>query len=133
MRLAPLCPLMHGHSELPLRPVTVAIVGALRKTFHAMDIGDGSGGRCAGALRDQWPRAEAALTDEARTPAGAALARQRFEQHMPELVPALDRLAAQLDRPGGETFLTLAALRPFFAGCTQIGRASCRERVYSNV
>jgi len=34
----------------------VAIVGALRKTFQAMDIGDGSNGRFAGALRDQWPR-----------------------------------------------------------------------------
>lgn len=85
-------------------------MGVLRKTFQAMDIGDGSDGRLAGALRDQWPRAEAALTDQVRTPAGAALARRRFEQHMPELVPALDRLAAQLDRPGGETFLTLAAL-----------------------
>ena len=78
--------------ELPTRPVTVAIVGALRKTFQAMNIGDGSNGGVAGALQDQWPRAEAALTDQARTPAGAALARQRFEQHMPELVPALDRL-----------------------------------------
>ena len=130
MRLAPLCPLMRGHSELPTRPVTVAIVGALRKTFQAMDIGDGSNGRFAGALRDQWPRAEAALTDEARTSAGVALARQRFEQHMPELVPALDRLAAQLDRPGGETFPTLAALRPFFAGCTQIGGAGTLLRNY---
>jgi len=116
--------------ELPTRPVTVAIVGALRKTFQAMDIGDGSNGRFAGALRDQWPRAEAALTDEARTSAGVALARQRFEQHMPELVPALDRLAAQLDRPGGETFPTLAALRPFFAGCTQIGGAGTLLRNY---
>ena len=52
---------MRGHSELPARPVTVAVVGALRKTFQAMDIGDGSDGRLAGALRDQWPRADAAL------------------------------------------------------------------------
>ena len=49
---------------------------------------------------------------------------------MPELVPALDRLAAQLDRPSGETFLTLAALRPFFAGCTQIGGAGILLRNY---
>ena len=51
---------------------------------------------------------------------------------MPELVPALDRLAAQLDRPGGETFLTLAALRPFFAGCTQIGEAGTLLRNYDS-
>ncbi len=40
---------------------------------------------------------------------------------MPELVPLLERLARQLDRPHGEAFLTFAALRPFFSGCTQIG------------
>jgi predicted choloylglycine hydrolase len=95
-----------------------------------MDIGDGSDGLLADMLRDQWPRAEAALTAEARTPAGAALARQQFEQHMPELVPALDRLAAQLDRPNAGTFLTLAAIRPFFAGCTQIGGAGTLLRNY---
>src|SRR5690348_11348602 len=95
-----------------------------------MDAGDGSDGRLAGALRDEWPRAEVALTSRARTPAGAAEARQLFEQHMPELVPVLDRLAAQLGRPGGETFLTLAALRPFFAGCTQIGSAGTLLRNY---
>lgn len=117
-------------SELPARPVTVAAVCALRKTFQAIDIGDGSDGRLVDVLREQWPRAEAALIDEARTPAGAALARRRFEQHMPELVPALDRLAAQLDRPGGEAFLTLAAVRPFFAGCTQIGGAGTLLRNY---
>jgi predicted choloylglycine hydrolase len=95
-----------------------------------MDIGDGGDGRLVYALREQWPRAEAALTDEAQTPAGAALARRRFEQHMPELAPALDRLVAQLDRPGGEAFLTLAAIRPFFAGCTQIGGAGTLLRNY---
>jgi predicted choloylglycine hydrolase len=64
---------------------------------------------------ESWTR------EECRTPEGAAQARKLFETHLPELVPVLDRLAAQLDRPGGETFLTLAAFRPFFSGCTQIG------------
>lgn len=121
---------MRGHAESSTCAVTVAGVGALRKTFQAMDVGDGSDGRLGDAIRDLWPHAEAALTGEARTPAGAAVARQRFEQHMPELVPALDQLAAQLDRPWGETFLTLAAVRPFFAGCTQIGAAGTLLRNY---
>jgi hypothetical protein len=33
---------------------------------------------------------------------------------MPELVPLLDRLAEQVDRPAAGAFLTMAALRPFF-------------------
>ena len=40
---------------------------------------------------------------------------------MPELLPLLDRLVEQVDRPAAETFLTMAALRPFFSGCTQTG------------
>jgi predicted choloylglycine hydrolase len=49
---------------------------------------------------------------------------------MPELVPVLERLTAQLDRPGGETFLTHAGLRAFFSGCTQIGTPGTLLRNY---
>ncbi|GAA2564947.1 MULTISPECIES: hypothetical protein [Streptomyces] len=38
---------------------------------------------------------------------------------MPELVPALDRLAGQLASPQARTLLTMAAVRPFFSGCTR--------------
>ncbi|XHM65011.1 C45 family autoproteolytic acyltransferase/hydrolase [Streptomyces nigra] len=92
-----------------------------RKTFRALEMGDGSDGRWAAYAQPLWPLAEAWLTEEGKTEAGAQDARKLFEQHMPELVPVLDRLAAQLDRPEATTFLTLAALRPFFSGCTQIG------------
>ncbi|MDL2076208.1 C45 family autoproteolytic acyltransferase/hydrolase [Streptomyces sp. GXMU-J15] len=102
----------------------------LRKTFRAIDIGDGTDGRWATHIRPMWPLAESWMTQESRTPEGAARARQLFETHLPELVPVLDRLAGQLDRPGGETFLTLATLRPFFSGCTQIGADGTLLRNY---
>jgi predicted choloylglycine hydrolase len=92
-----------------------------RKTFLSLEVGDGGDGRWAARAQALWPLMEGWMTEEGRTPEGADRARKSFEAHMPELVPVLDRLARQLDRPGGETFLTLAALRPFFSGCTQTG------------
>ncbi|MFE5210846.1 C45 family autoproteolytic acyltransferase/hydolase [Streptomyces sp. NPDC056600] len=102
------------------------------KTFHALEIGDGGDGRWAAHLRtmDLESRAENWLTEEGRTPEGAARARGLFEVHMPELVPVLDRLAAQVDAPWAGTLLTLAALRPFFSGCTQIGEPGALLRNY---
>ncbi|MEH0548787.1 C45 family autoproteolytic acyltransferase/hydrolase [Streptomyces sp. B21-105] len=101
-----------------------------QKTFRAIEVGDGSDGRWAGHTQALWPLAEGWMTAESRTPKGADRARRLFETHMPELVPVLDRLAGQLDRPEGETFLTLAALRPFFSGCTQIGGGGTLLRNY---
>ncbi|MFE0449716.1 C45 family autoproteolytic acyltransferase/hydrolase [Streptomyces sp. NPDC058914] len=101
-----------------------------RKTFRAIEVGDGGDGRWAGHAQGLWPLAEGWMTDESRTPQGADRARKLFEAHMPELVPVLDRLARQLDRPAGETFLTLATLRPFFSGCTQIGGKGTLLRNY---
>jgi len=92
-----------------------------KKTFRAIEIGDGGDGRWAAHAQSLWPVAEGWMSEEARTPEGATRARELFEAHLPELVPVLERLTGQLDRPGGETFLTLAAMRPFFSNCTQIG------------
>jgi predicted choloylglycine hydrolase len=99
-------------------------------TFRAIDIGDGDDGRWAAHTQPRWPAEEGWLTREGRTPEGAVRARKLFEEHLPELVPVLDRLAGQLDRPYGATFLTQAALRPFFAGCTQIGARGSLLRNY---
>ncbi|MEY9835198.1 C45 family autoproteolytic acyltransferase/hydolase [Streptacidiphilus sp. EB103A] len=96
-------------------------MGQQQMTFRAIEVGDGGDGRWAAHTQPLWPVAETWMTDEGRTPEGAARARALFETHMPELVPALDRLTGQLDRPHAETFLTLATVRPFFSGCTQIG------------
>ncbi|MER5220460.1 C45 family peptidase [Streptomyces flaveus] len=101
-----------------------------QKTFRAIDVGDGTDGVWAAHTQALWPAADGWLTEESRTPEGAARARELFEVHMPELVPVLDRLAAGLDRPGGETFLTLAGIRPFFAGCSQIGVGGTLMRNY---
>lgn len=42
-------------------------MGVLRKTFEAVDVGDGGDGRWAARIRGLWPRAERALAPEART------------------------------------------------------------------
>ncbi|MFD5874845.1 C45 family autoproteolytic acyltransferase/hydolase [Streptomyces sp. NPDC060322] len=92
-----------------------------QKAFRALDIRDGTDGRWASHTQALWPHAGDWFSEEARTPEAAKKARALFETHMPELVPVIDRLAGELDRPDGATFLTHAALRPFFSGCTQIG------------
>ncbi|MEV0276463.1 C45 family peptidase [Streptomyces sp. NPDC050610] len=100
------------------------------KTFRAIEVGDGGDGRWAAHAQELWPVAEGWLSEEGRTAAGAARARRLFETHLPELAPVLDRLAGELDRPGGETYLTHAALRPFFSGCTQTGAPGALLRNY---
>lgn len=100
------------------------------KTFRAIEVGDGSDGRWAAYARDLWQEMEGLLTEEGRTPEGADRVRALFRTHMPELIPVLDRLAVQLDRPGAEVFLTHAALRPFSPACTQIGRNGTLLRNY---
>ncbi|MFD7508560.1 C45 family autoproteolytic acyltransferase/hydrolase [Streptomyces sp. NPDC059853] len=96
----------------------------LRKTFRTVDVGSGDDARWAGLIRETYPPGALAgwLTDTGRTDEGARAARRLFETHLPELVPALDRLGGRLaDIPHAGTLLTLAAVRPFFAGCTQTG------------
>ncbi|MFH9728739.1 C45 family autoproteolytic acyltransferase/hydolase [Streptomyces sp. NPDC017260] len=100
------------------------------KTFHAIEIGDGGDGQWAERVRPAMVSAENWLTEEGQTPEGAARARRLFEEYMPELVPALDRLADQLTSPEARTLLTMAAVRPFFSGCTQIGRKGTLLRNY---
>jgi len=46
------------------------------------------------------------------------------------LVPALDMLTGQLQLPYAGAFLTLAELRPFFAGCSQAGGGGILLRNY---
>ncbi|MET2717000.1 C45 family peptidase [Streptomyces harbinensis] len=100
------------------------MANTLHKTFRTVDVGSGDDGRWARLIRETYPPEALAgwLTEEGRTEDGARAARRLFETHLPELVPALERLRAGLaDIPHTGTLLTLAAVRPFFAGCTQIG------------
>ncbi|MEU9190086.1 C45 family peptidase [Streptomyces sp. NPDC048484] len=101
-----------------------------RMTFQAIAVGDGGDGRWAAYARVLWQEMEGLLTEEGRTPEGADRVRVLFRAHMPELVPVLDRLAGQLDRPEADVFLTHAALRPFSPACTQIGRDGTLLRNY---
>ncbi|WP_256923301.1 hypothetical protein [Streptomyces sp. 13-12-16] len=48
-------------------------MGPLRRTFRAIDVGDGGDGRWAGHVRAMWPRAEEWMTEEDRTAEGAML------------------------------------------------------------
>ncbi|AUG80787.1 hypothetical protein CFP65_6119 [Kitasatospora sp. MMS16-BH015] len=98
--------------------------------FHAVEAGDGTDGRWAATAQARWPEAERWLAAESRTPAGAAAGRALFARHMPELLPQLDRLAEQLDRPGGAELLTHTGLRPFFANCSQTAVAGQLLRTY---
>jgi len=99
-------------------------------TFRAIEVGDGGDGRWAAYARSLWPEMKGLLTVEGRTPQGAQRVRALFGAHMPELVPVLDRLAGQLDRPEAQAFLTHAALRPFSQACTQIGENGTLLRNY---
>jgi predicted choloylglycine hydrolase len=112
----------------PVRPL--AGVRQQHKTFQAIEVGDGGDGRWAAYARGMWQEMEGLLTEEGRTPEGADRVRALFRAHMPELVPVLDRLAGQLDRPEAEAFLTHAALRPFSQACTQIGQNGTLLRNY---
>ncbi|MFD7185141.1 C45 family autoproteolytic acyltransferase/hydrolase [Streptomyces sp. NPDC056637] len=100
------------------------------KAFRAIEVGDGGDGRWAAYARALWQEMEGLLTVEGRTPQGAHRVRALFHAHMPELVPVLDRLARQLDRPQADVFLTHAALRPFSQACTQIGQNGTLLRNY---
>ncbi|MBL7252922.1 C45 family autoproteolytic acyltransferase/hydolase [Paractinoplanes lichenicola] len=100
------------------------------KTFRAIEVGDGGDGRWKTYAQSLWPEMAGLLTEEGRTPEGADRVRALFHAHMPELVPVLDRLAGQLDRPEAEAFLTHAALRPFSQACTQIARNGTLLRNY---
>src|SRR3954453_8664120 len=86
-------------------PILAGGVPAVRqqhKTFQAIEVGDGGDGRWAAYARALWQEMQGLLTEEGRTPQGADRVRALFHAHMPELVPVLDRLAGQLDRPGAE-------------------------------
>ena len=105
-------------------------MGEVRKTFRAIDVGDGGDGRWAAHLRTLFPEVAGWLTDDGRTADSRRRARTLFAEHLPELVPLLDRLTEQVDHPDAGTLLTMAALKPFFSGCTQTGRPGGLLRNY---
>jgi predicted choloylglycine hydrolase len=99
-------------------------------TFRAIDVGDGRDGRWAKQAEPVWPVIAGETDPSALEPAGEAAARELFATHMPELVPVLDGLAAELDRPGAAGVLTQAALKPFFSGCSMASAPGALVRNY---
>lgn len=99
-------------------------------TFRAVDVGDGRDGRWLKSAEPVWPIIAGQTEPTAFDPAGEAAARDLFAAHMPELVPVLDGLAAQLDRPGAAGVLTQTALKPFFSGCSMAGAQGALVRNY---
>ena len=96
-----------------------SLTGAISITFRAFEEeepGDLIGGQLAAAWPAfrRWWRAGA----NARPTAGQA--RARLEEHMPELVPAWQRLTALLgDEPDAAAALALWNPPPFLTGCSQ--------------
>jgi predicted choloylglycine hydrolase len=67
-----------------------------------------------------WPAFRRWWREGANTRPTAAVAKARLEEHMPELVPTWQQLAAMLgDDPDAATALTLWNPPPFLTGCSQ--------------
>ena len=84
---------------------------------------DEPGDRIRDHLALTWPAFRQWWQDGANTRPTAAQARARLEEHMPELVPAWQRLTAMIDGPGASAdagpALALWNPPPFLTGCSQ--------------
>jgi len=81
---------------------------------------DEPGDQIGEQLAATWPAFRRWWRQGANTRPTAAQARARLEEHMPELVPTWQRLAAMLDdEPDAAAALTLWNPPPFLTGCSQ--------------
>ena len=81
---------------------------------------DEPGDQIGEQLTATWPAFRRWWREGANTRPTAAEARARLEEHMPELVPTWQRLAAMLDdEPEAAAALTLWNPPPFLTGCSQ--------------
>ena len=101
-----------------------------RLTFTAYDAGEPGSPAWTERARERWPQVTSLLTDATWTPEGQAAAMDMVAEHMPELIPVLDALAAALDQPGGAACLTGVTLKPFFEFCSQTSVAGALVRNY---
>lgn len=98
--------------------------------FTAVDDGKPGSAAWTERVRPQWPTAVAAVDESAMTPEGWAAAVAAFGEHLPELLPVLERLAEALDTPEAAAVLTQATFKPFFAACSQTSVAGALVRNY---
>jgi len=81
---------------------------------------DEPGPQIAGHLRETWPGSRRWWHGGPNARPSAPEARARLEEHMPELVPTWQRLAAMLgDDPDAKAALALWNPPPFLTGCSQ--------------
>jgi predicted choloylglycine hydrolase len=84
---------------------------------------DEPGGQIRDHLAMTWPAFRQWWRDGANTRPTTAQARARLEEHMPELVPAWQRLTAMIEEPGADgdagPALALWNPPPFLTGCSQ--------------
>ena len=81
---------------------------------------DEPGDRIREHLAATWPAFRRWWREGTNTRPTAAVARARLEEHMPELVPAWERLTAMLgDDPDAAAALALWNPPPFLTGCSQ--------------
>jgi len=81
---------------------------------------DEPGDRIAAHLQATWPAIRRWWNDGPGTRPSAAMSRARLEEHMPELVPLWQRLAAMLgEDPDAAAALALWNPPPFLTGCSQ--------------
>jgi predicted choloylglycine hydrolase len=96
----------------------VAQAGELSLTLTAFGE-DEPGDRIAEHLSTVWPAFRQWWRESGNTRPTAAEAQARLEEHMPELVPAWQRLAAMLGDPDAAAALALWNPPPFLTGCSQ--------------
>ena len=93
--------------------------GRVSLTLRAFGEGE-PGSQIAGHLRETWPGFRRWWHGGAHARPSAAEARARLEEHMPELVPTWERLAAMLgDDPDAAAALALWNPPAFLTGCSQ--------------
>ena len=93
--------------------------GSIPLTLRAFEE-DEPGDQIAGHLRATWPGFRRWWHGGTSARPSAAQARARLEEHMPELVPVWQRLAAMLgDDPDAGAALALWNPPPFLTGCSQ--------------
>ena len=100
--------------------------------FEAVDYGEPGSAAWAARARNLWPSTVRSWADDSTwIPERQAEAMREFAEHLPELLPVLERLAGAVDEPGAAAFLTqLTFKNPFIVSCSQSSVAGALVRNY---
>lgn len=98
--------------------------------FTAVDDAEPGSAAWTARIRPEWDLVLPGFDESTMTAEGQAAAVAAFGEHLPELLPVLERLAEAIDRPEAAAVLTQTTLKPFFAACTQTSVAGALVRNY---